>query len=197
MKLYAPATERNREPILAVLDRVLPDNGTVLEIAAGSGEHAAFFARAFPRVRWLATDASRSSLASIHAWRAECGLENLLEPVHLDVTHFPWPVAVADAIVCINMIHISPWEATVALLRGAGTLLPSGGVLYTYGPYRVRDRETSASNERFEQWLKVQDSSYGLRWVHEVEAEAEANGLTLEETVDMPANNLSLIFRRG
>lgn len=195
-KRFAPATERNREPIRDVLSQVLPESGRVLEIAAGTGEHAVFFAAAFPQLAWTPADLSADSLESIAAWRRDAGLDNLQEPVRLDASASEWPITDADALVCINMIHISPWEATVGLMRGAGRILPAGGVLYTYGPYRVKDRPTAPSNERFEQWLHGLDPSYGLRWVHDVEALAAEHGLALEQMVDMPANNLSLVFRK-
>jgi SAM-dependent methyltransferase len=192
VKQHAPATQRNREPIREVLARVLPPAGTVLEIASGTGEHAVAFARAFPALRWQPTDADRVALASIAAHRAEAGLENLAEPLHLDVLA-PWPIAHADAIVCINMVHISPWEASLALLAGAARTLDRDALLYLYGPYRF-DGVTAPSNEEFDRSLRARDPRWGVRDVRDLTAAAEA--FTLVETIAMPANNHSLIFRR-
>lgn len=196
MKQHAPATDRNREPILSVLREVLPARGLVLEIASGTGQHAAAFARAFPGLVWQPSDPSEAALASIAAWRDEAGKGNLRPPIALDVEQ-PWPVNQADALVCINMIHIAPWTAARALLAGAGRILPEGAPLYLYGPYRVRDRPTAPSNEAFDASLRARDPRWGLRWLHEVEAEARRAGLALERTVDMPANNLSVVLRRS
>jgi SAM-dependent methyltransferase len=195
MKQHAPAADRNREPILSVLREVLPVRGRVLEIASGTGQHAAAFAGAFPDLSWQPTDPSDAALASIAAWRDEAGAENLCSPLALDVEQ-PWPVTAADAVVCINMIHIAPWTAARALLAGAGRILAEGGPLYLYGPYRVRDRPTAPSNEAFDASLRARDPRWGLRWLHEVAAEARRAGLVLERTVDMPANNLSVVLRR-
>ena len=195
MKQHAPATERNREPIRAVLARELPAHGTVLEIASGSGEHAVAFARAFPALTWQPTDTSPAALASIAAWRAEAGLANLAAPLALDVTT-PWPLAHADAIVCINMVHIAPWEAALALFAGAGRLLAPEGLLYLYGPYRFDGAFTAPSNAAFDESLRARDPRWGIRDVRELEAAAAAHGLALRETIAMPANNHSLIVRR-
>lgn len=194
MKQHAPATMRNREPILAVLDRILPEIGTVLEIASGSGEHAVYMAAQLPGITWQPTDQDSTALASIEAWRAEAGLPNLLPPLVLDVTR-PWPVESTDAIVCCNMIHISPWEATLALFAGAGRVLAPGGLLYLYGPYRF-DGVTEPSNEAFDRSLKSRDPSWGVRDVRELEKVAATHQLGLDETVPMPANNHSLVFRK-
>ena len=194
MKQHAPATERNREPIREVLARVLPATGTVLEIASGSGEHAIAFARAFPGLTWQPTDPDPSALASIAAWRDEAKLANLAAPIELDVTR-PWPVQHADAIVCINMVHIAPWEAALALFAGAGRVLAPGAVLFTYGPYRFGG-VTAPSNEAFDASLRSRDPRWGVRDVDELTRVAATEGLTLVETVAMPANNHSLVFRR-
>ena len=196
MKRDAPATERNRDAILEVLSRVLPAAGTVLEIAAGTGQHAAYFAAAHPGVQWQPTDADPGALASIAAWRAESGLANLRAPVPLDVATNPWPVTAADAIVNINMIHISPWTVCEALMAGAGRVLAAGAPLYLYGPMLIDDRPTAPSNVRFDGWLRDQDPRWGIRWLHDVVAEAARHGLAHEHTVDMPANNVSVVFRR-
>lgn len=195
MRLHAPAAERNREPILAVLRQVVPASGRVLEIAAGTGQHAAYFAAALPSLTWQPTDIDPNSLASIAAWRDELELPNLEPPLELDV-RTTWPVAHADVVVCINMIHISPWQACIDLLRGAAAILPAGGVLFLYGPYRVRDRPTAPSNESFDAALRGRNPAWGLRWLHEVIDEAARCGLAFERSVDMPANNLSVVFRR-
>ena len=190
----SPSTARNRDPILAVLRRALPAKGLVLEIASGAGEHAVHFAGHLPGLAWQPSDADPEALASIAAWRAASGLPNLLPPVTLDVRAEPWPVTRADAIVCINMIHISPWAATEALMHGAARLLPSGGVLYLYGPYRRRDRATAPSNEAFDADLRRRNAEWGLRELEAVVGAAERCGLRLRETVDMPANNLSVVL---
>jgi SAM-dependent methyltransferase len=193
----APATARNREPILAVLDRVLPATVKVLEVASGTGEHAAFFAGARPNWRWAPSDPDADARASIAAWCAE--LANVAPPLELDASAATWPVADRsfDAMVCINMIHISPWEATLGLLAGAARALRPGGVLYTYGPYRRDGRHTAPSNEVFEVWLKERDARFGVRDVADVETAAAAQGLALREVVEMPANNLSLVFEKA
>jgi len=195
MKLNAPAAERNREPILNVLRQVMPDSGRVLEIAAGTGQHAAHFARAFPALTWQPSDVDPNSLASIAAWRDESGLSNLSPPVTLDVCD-PWPITEADVVVCINMIHISPWEVCVALLHGAAKILPTNGVLFLYGPFLVRDRPTSPGNTSFDASLRGSNPTWGLRWLHDVQEEAGNAGLALDRVADMPANNLSVVFRK-
>lgn len=201
-RLDAPACERNREPILQVLSQVLPDHGLVLEIAAGTGQHAVFFSAAFPHLAWQPTDAKASHLASIDAWadayRADGVALAQLRPARaLNTQDLPWTFLRADAILCVNMIHISPWEATTALMQGAGDILPVGGVLITYGPYTIEGAQTAPSNATFEKWLKDKDPRYGIRDIADVTAEANRNGLALEKTIPMPANNFSLIFRKG
>lgn len=196
MKRTAPATARNREPIAAVLREVLPERGILLEIAGGSGEHAVYFAGLFPRLLWQATDPDPDALASIGAWRDQAGLDNLLEPLRLDAASETWPVASADAMLCVNMVHISPWTATEGLMRGAGRLLPPGAPLVLYGPYRRAGVPTAPSNEAFDQSLRARNPEWGLRDLEAVEAEAARNGLGLEQVVEMPANNLSVVFRR-
>ena len=195
MKLSSPATARNREPIREVLARYLPAQGTVLEIASGAGEHAVHLARAFPGITWQPSDAYPEALASIAAWRDEAALPNLAPPVELDVMANPWPIATADAIVCINMVHISPWEATLALFAGAARALPAGGLLYLYGPYRF-DGVTAPSNDEFDRSLRARDASWGVRDVRELTRTASQSGIALQHVVGMPANNHSLVFRR-
>lgn len=195
----SPATARNREPILAVLQRVLPAGARVLEIASGAGEHAVFFARAMPGVTWQPSDPDAGALESIAAWIAEEELANIAPPRAIDVRGSSWGVegeAPFDAIVAINMIHISPWEATLGLMGGAARVLRLGGVLYTYGPYMRDGRHTAPSNQAFDASLKARDPSWGVRDVADVEGAALAHGLALREIVEMPANNLSLVFVR-
>ena len=195
--LHAAATDRNREPILEVLRRVLPASGLVLEIASGAGQHAAFFAGALPGLRWQPSDASAPHLDSIRAWSAASAADNIAAPVLLDVERQPWPVAHADAIVNINMIHIAPWSATVALFDGAARILAPHGVLFLYGPFMRDGRHTAESNQRFDERLRGEDTRWGVRDLAEVERVANAAGFVRAEVVPMPANNLSLVFRRS
>ncbi len=192
----APHVARNAEPIIEVLRGFLPERGLVLEVASGTGEHALRFAGAFPKLLWQPSDPEPAALRSIEAWRAEAGLFNLLPAVALDARAAEWSVAAADALVCINMIHISPWSATAGLMRGAGRLLAPGAPLYLYGPYRQAGVETVPSNEAFDESLKARDPEWGLRDVAAVAGEAERNGFALEAVVPMPANNLSVMFRK-
>ena len=191
MRRYAPATERNREPIAAVLAEVLPGAGLVLEVASGTGEHCAAFAERFPGLTWQPSDPDGDALASIADWCAD--LPNVLPPLRIDATTPDWPVARAEAVLCINMVHISPWAATLGLLAESARLLPTGAPLILYGPYRRQGVETVPSNEQFELWLKEKSPEYGLRFVEDVTAAAK--GFTLERIVEMPANNLILVYR--
>ena len=191
MRRYAPATERNREPIAAVLADVLPGAGLVLEVASGTGEHCAAFAERFPGLTWQPSDPDGDALASIADWCAD--LPNVLPPLRIDATAPDWPVARAEAVLCINMVHISPWAATLGLLAQSARLLPPCGPLILYGPYRRHGVETAPSNEQFELWLKEKSPEYGLRFVEDVTAAAK--GFTLERIVEMPANNLILVYR--
>ena len=193
MKRHAPATERNREPIAAVLAETLPPRGTVLEIASGTGEHVAHFAERFPSVIWQPSDPDPDALASIAAWSE--GRANILPPCRIDASTGEFPAA--DAILCVNMVHISPWEATLGLMAGAGKVLAPGAPLILYGPYRREGVETAASNEAFELWLKERDPRFGLRFVEAVSAAAAPHGLALERLVEMPANNLMLVYWKG
>jgi SAM-dependent methyltransferase len=194
--LHAAATARNREPILEVLRRVLPPDGLVLEIASGTGEHVAFFARALPALHWQPSDPSAAHLESIRAWSAASGAENLAPAVSLDVERRPWPVTRADAILNINMIHIAPWSAAEALFEGAARLLSPAGVLYLYGPFKRGGRHTAESNERFDGRLRSEDARWGVRDIEDLEALATRVGFGAPEIVPMPANNLSLVWRR-
>lgn len=195
--LRYPAVARNQDAILEVLRRCLPATGSVLEIASGSGEHGLYFSRELPGLEWRPTDTQAEALDSIAAWRAQEGPPNLLEPLGLDAASSEWPVTAADAVVCINMIHISPWAATQGLMAGAGRILRPDGVLYTYGPYREAGVKTAPSNEAFDESLKSRNLEWGLRDVEAVSAEAVKHGLSLIERVEMPANNLSLVFQKG
>jgi SAM-dependent methyltransferase len=193
----SPATARNRGPILEVLRPRLPTEGLVLEIASGAGEHAVHMARALPGVQWQPTDRDPDALESIAAWREASELENLLEPLALDAADpGSWLVSDADAVVCINMVHISPWSATQGLMSGAGRVLPQGGLLYLYGPFREVDVPTAASNGAFDADLKARNPAWGLRQKEKLVELAKANGLELVERIEMPANNLSLVFRK-
>ncbi|MES2445108.1 MAG: DUF938 domain-containing protein [Pseudomonadota bacterium] len=192
MRRHAPATARNREPIAEVLAGVLPAEGVVLEIASGTGEHVAAFAERFPGLSWQPSDPDADARASIADWCA--GLGNVLRPLALDAAAADWPAARADAILCINMVHISRWEATLGLMAGAARLLGAGAPLILYGPYRQAGVPTAASNEAFELWLKERDPRFGLRNVEDVTEAAQ--GFALEAVVPMPANNLMLVYRR-
>ncbi|MEA2870957.1 MAG: hypothetical protein QOH67_933 [Hyphomicrobiales bacterium] len=195
--LTAPAVARNRDPILAVLREVLPAAGTVLEIASGTGEHAVHFASALPRLTWQPTDPDRQSRGSIAAHAAQAGLANLLLPLELDAAAPVWPVTRADAVVSINMIHIAPWRAAQGLMAGAARVLPAGATLYLYGPFRARGEHTAPSNAAFDASLKARDPEWGVRDLDEVAALGGEHGFSLQRTVAMPANNLSVIFRRN
>lgn len=192
----APAAERNKGPILEVLRRVLPQQGLVLEIASGTGQHAAHCAAHLPGLVWQPSDRDAGAHASITAWAAHGGLSNVRPPLTLDVTQEPWPLERANAIVCINMIHISPWDASIGLMRGAERLLPPGGVLYLYGPYKRGGAHTAPGNAAFDESLRQQNPAWGVRNLEDVAALASRHGFDLEEVVEMPANNLSVILRR-
>lgn len=194
--LQAPSAARNREPILAVLRETLPVQGLVLEIASGTGEHAVHFAAALPGIRWQPTDRDADALRSIAAHRDEAGLQNLLPPLLLDAAAPDWSVARADAIVSVNMIHISPWATSEGLMAGARRLLPVGGVLVLYGPYREADVPSAPSNQAFDASLRGRNPEWGLRDRDEVASLAGRNELALSRRVAMPANNIMLVFRR-
>lgn len=194
--LTSPSVARNREPILSVLRRVLPLQGHVLEIASGTGEHATFFAAALPRLTWQPSDHDPLALKSIAAHRTAAGLANLAPPLPLDASSPDWPLSHADAVLAINMVHISPWRATEGLMRGAERILSSGGILYLYGAYKEHGIHTAASNAVFDESLRARDPEWGLRDVEEVTSLAKAHDLALVEQIVMPANNLSLVFQR-
>ncbi len=201
---FAPATERNRDPILAVLKRVLPPTGTVLEIASGTGQHAAYFAPRLQPLQWLPSDPNPMLRESIAAWGEEVPGDNLLTPIALDASTEPWPVETdaklnsleITAVVNINMIHISPWSAGLGLLAGANRILPSGGVLYLYGPYQRHNGHTAPSNASFDASLQAQNPEWGVRHLEAVVSAAQAQQLELQEVIEMPANNFSVIFKK-
>lgn len=195
VRRHAPATLRNRAAIATMLGELLPASGAVLEVASGSGEHCAYFAEHFPRLEWHPSDPDPDALASIASWCE--GLANVRPPVALDAAAARWPVAHADAILCINMVHISPWAATLGLMAGAGRLLPSGAPLILYGPYREAGMATAPSNEAFDQSLRARNPAWGLRLLDDVVAAAAPEGLVFDRRVAMPANNLIIVIRRS
>ena len=195
-RLTAPAVARNRDPILAVLRRILPPDGLVLEVASGTGEHAAYFAAALPQLLWQPSDPDAVARASIAAHGTAARLANLLPPLDLDAAADRWPATRADAVLCINMIHIAPWAAAMGLFAGAARLLPAGGVLYLYGPFKEGGRHTAPSNEAFDADLRARNALWGVRDLEEVAALARRHGLDHAETIAMPANNRSVVFRR-
>jgi SAM-dependent methyltransferase len=193
---FAPAVARNKAVITEALARHLPAAGLVLEIASGSGEHAQHFAAHFPALGFQPTDPDVAALASITAWQAEVPLPNLLLPLMLDVMAGAWPVQKADAVLCINMIHIAPWEATAALMRAAARVLPRDGILFLYGPFKQGGTHTAPSNAEFDASLRAQDAQWGVRDLEAVAEIASAAGFAAPVVEAMPANNLSVIFRR-
>lgn len=200
-KRYAPATQRNREAILKILQQHLPTKGNVLEIASGTGEHAVFFAANLPNLHWYPSDRAPELRASITTWREEYPNPNLHEPLSIDATTKPWQAETEqitiEAIVNINMIHISPWSACLGLMAGAGRILPPGGVLYLYGPYQQAGKHTAPSNYAFDQSLQDRNPEWGVRNLEDVIAAAAANKLTFQKAIAMPANNLSVIFTKA
>lgn len=193
---FAPAADRNRDPILEVLRDVLPIRGQVLEIASGTGQHAVHLAEALPGLQWQPTDADLACLPGIEAWRDASALPNVLPGRVLDVHDDPWAIGPVDAVVCINMIHISPWSATLSLFRGAAEVLVPGGVLYLYGPYLVAGETTAPSNIAFDANLRARNPAWGIRALERVCEAADAQGLRFERRVPMPANNLSVVLRK-
>lgn len=200
---FSPSAQRNADPILKILKTCLPKGGTVLEIAAGTGEHSVKFAPEFPHLLWLATDPADDKLQSIRAWHMKNPSPNLLMPLKIDAGAKTWPVEEISlpkpitAIVCINLFHVSPWKVGKGLLAAAGRILPTGGVLYLYGAYKRGGKHTAPSNEEFDAMLKATDPEWGVRNLEDVEAEASKNGLTLSKVAEMPANNLSVVFKKA
>ena len=195
MKRHAPATARNSEPLAEVLAEELHDRGLVLEVASGSGEHAVFLARQFPALDWQPSDVDLEALASVDAWAAEAAVANLRPAIALDAAQANWPIAAADAVLCVNMVHISPWSAAVGLFTGAGRILTSGAPLVLYGPFIEPGRETAPSNLAFDQSLKQRNSEWGLRNTADLDALAADHGLRRTARYAMPANNLVLVYR--
>lgn len=195
-KSFASSAERNRDAILSVLVEILPPTGIVLEIASGTGQHAVHFASAFPELRWQPSDRDAQARASIEAWRQSEGPQNMASPIALDVCHDPWPIDTAEAVVCINMIHISPWESTLGLFQGAASRLATGAPLFLYGAYRIDGQHTAPSNVDFDAWLKAKDARFGVRDLEEVKRVGEQSGFRLNEVRPMPANNFGVIFER-
>lgn len=205
---YAPATERNREPILKVLLEVLPPDGTILEISSGTGEHASYFApRLHPR-HWIPSDPNPTARESIAGWRQEVSAENLHPPIALDASEAHWSVEMPEAleeldlenypigaIVNINMIHIAPWSACIGLMAGAGRILPAGAILYLYGPFKQNGHHTALSNAAFDESLQARNPEWGVRDLETVVAAAQAENLSLKKIYSMPANNLSVVFQ--
>ena len=192
----APAALRNRQPIAEVLEEWLPERGLVLEIASGTGEHAVHFAERFPALDWQPSDVHPDALASIRTWRAECGLPNMREPLTIDASSPAWPIEQADAVLSINMVHISPWASALGLLDGVARILPAGAPLILYGPWLKDDVPAAPSNMDFDADLKRRDPAWGLRRVEDFAAAADKRGLRLIETPAMPANNMMLLLRR-
>ena len=193
---YAPATLRNRDFILGILRDVLPTKGLVLEIASGSGEHVVHFARNFPNLVFQPSDREPDALQSVAAWVKATRVTNVRAPVVLDASQLPWPIASADGIICINMIHISPWGATLGLVRGAAAILPSTAPFYLYGPFKREGVATSPSNQAFDRSLRQREPIWGLRDLEAVAAVAQSVGFSVPTITEMPANNLSVVFRR-
>ncbi len=195
-RLFAPSTARNRGPILDVLRNVLPAKGVALEIASGAGEHVTFFAQHLPGLTFCPSDPNAEARESISAWIASTRLANVDAPLALNVEEFPWPISAADAIICINMTHISPWSATEALFEGGSRALREGAPLYLYGPYRCGGAHTALSNAEFDASLRARNAAWGIRDLDDVAACAREKGFGEPQVVEMPANNLSVIFRR-
>ena len=199
-KRYAVATQRNREPILKVLQKVLPSQGNILEIASGTGEHAVFFADQLPDCQWYPSDRDSALRASIIAWSKECPTANLHPPLDIDARSQTWSIETAaipiDAIVNINMIHIAPFSACEGLMAGAERILPQNGILYLYGPYQRAGKHTSESNAAFDRSLRDRDPQWGVRQLEDIIAVAEGANLAFQEIIAMPANNFSVIFSK-
>ncbi len=193
---FSEASERNKGPILDVLEQLLPEKGLVLEIGSGTGQHAAHFAPLLPGIAWQPSDQDPQFFNSIDAWAQQVGVANLLPPVVIDVTGDTWEITEAAAVFSANMIHIAPWECCLGLLAGAGRILTTGGVLVLYGPFKRDGKHTAPSNESFDESLRARDPAWGVRDLDAVADAAAGAGLDLAETVGMPANNMIAVFRR-
>jgi Protein of unknown function (DUF938) len=196
LRQHAPATLRNRACILDVLRDVLPTTGVILEIASGTGEHVVHFAQNLTGLIFQPSDPDPDALLSISAWLEATRMPNVRPPITLDASQPPWSIASADAVICINMVHISPWNATVGLMKGAAAILPPASPLYLYGPYRREGVPTAPSNKAFDRSLRYREPSWGLRDLEAVAAVAQSAGFSEPVITEMPANNLSLVFRR-
>ncbi len=200
-KKYAPATNRNRQPILEILEQIIPDKGNILEIASGTGEHSLFFAPHFPEQKWIPSDKQSECIASINAWKEDCPTENIEVPLCIDVIKKLWHQPLLSrgikVIICINMIHISPWSAYLGLVKGAKEILPINGLVYLYGPYKINNQHTALSNQEFDRYLQTQDGTWGVRNWEDIESIANDNNFVLENKITMPANNFSLILRKS
>ncbi len=192
----APAAARNRAPILQVLRAILPQSALVLEVASGTGEHAVWFSQALPALTWQPTDQDPHALRSIAAWRDTTGLPNILPPLHLDAAAATWPVSQTDAVVAINLVHIAPWSTTQGLVAGAARVLNANGLLFLYGPFQEGGVHTGAGNAAFDASLRAQNPSWGIRNLDDITALARQHGFLAPERIVMPANNLSVVFRR-
>lgn len=204
LRQFAAATSRNREPILNTLRSLLPNDGTVLEIASGTGEHAAYFTSELPHLTWQPSNFEEAHLTSTEAWRSHTGLSNFKSVVKLDASSDHWPVEAPDyahapirAIYNANMIHISPWFVTEGLFRGAGRILPAGAKVFLYGPYKINGQHTAQSNHEFETWLKAKDESFAVRDIADVSQEALKNGLKHLQSIPMPSNNFIQVFEKS
>ena len=198
LRQYAPATQRNRDSIFETLVSVLPPKGNILEIASGTGEHAVYFASKLKNYQWIPSEPDAMRQKSIDAWRKFCSSPNCQPSVNINVLNSAWTEELKnlEIIAIVNMIHISPWEACLGLIEGAGNLLPSGGILYLYGPYKQGGKHTAPSNELFDESLFVQNKAWGVRNLEDVIEVSQQRGLKFIKTVNMPANNLSIIFQK-
>jgi len=193
---YAPASARNRDPLLQVLKSLLPQTGTILEIASGTGEHACYFAPAFGTAIWQPTDTDESAIASINAHRQAEAPANLAPALHLNVMEPEWPVNAADAVLCVNMVHIAPWACCENLLRGCAHVLSPGAPLVLYGPFKQDGTHTAPSNAEFDQTLRGENAKWGIRDIGEIAEAGKASGLTIEDPIAMPSNNFCVILRQ-
>ncbi|GAB5487972.1 MAG: DUF938 domain-containing protein [Parasphingorhabdus sp.] len=193
---HAPATMRNRDAIVSVLSQILPETGTILEIASGTGEHAVYFGQKFPDLTFQPSDPDPECCRSIAAWTAREQVENILPPIQLDALENTWDIKAPVTILCINMIHIAPWEAAIGLFNHAAKMLSVGAALYLYGPYFRDGVEPAEGNLSFERSLKSRNLQWGIRDVADMDTLAEKTGFKREQLIEMPANNISLIYRK-
>lgn len=196
LRKFSPSSARNKEPLLEVIKRVFPRKGLVLEIASGAGEHASFIAPALGHIDWQPSEFDAGLLDSINAHASFDGAKSVRPAIQLDVTRYPWPVENVSAILNCNMIHISPWLVTEGLMKGAGLVLKSGGIMVMYGPYKRAGKHTAPSNAAFDENLRGRDASWGIRDLEDVVALAEVNGLIPQDIIEMPANNLSIVYSK-